>query len=66
MDDLKRRTWGAACGLAALGLLGLALIALVSRFTLYFADPFSFATVVLLVAAVGGVACAREARRSLS
>lgn len=62
----RRRTWGVACGLAALVLIALALLVLVSKFMVVLGDPFSFAALVIAATVAGAVACGREARRSLA
>lgn len=54
------------CALAAVALLFVAVIVVVSKASVIVHHPLGFATVVLLVAAVGTAACAREARRSLT
>ncbi|WP_426570878.1 hypothetical protein [Aquihabitans sp. McL0605] len=55
-----------ACGLAALVLIALALLVLVSKFMVVLGDPFSFAALVIAATVAGAVACGREARRSLA
>jgi len=63
---VRRKTWGATCATAAVALAVVALVIVMSKLTVLFDDPFSFAALVLVVAAVGAVACAREAHRALT
>jgi hypothetical protein len=66
MTSVRRRTWGVACGGAAVALALVALVVLVSKAQVLVHHPLSVATAVLLVAVIGTIACAREAHRSLT
>ncbi|MGN6694118.1 MAG: hypothetical protein ACTHN0_08065 [Aquihabitans sp.] len=66
MSNVRRRTWGVACGAVGAVLACVALVVVLSKLRVMVEDPFSFATAVLAVAVVGAVGCAREARRSLA
>lgn len=66
MGTVRRRTWGVACVAVAGMLAVVALVVVASRIRVILDHPLSFATLVLAVAVIGTIACAREARRSLT
>lgn len=66
MADVRRKTWGVVCGMAALVLGLVALVVIVSKARVLLDHPVSAATFVLAVALVGTIACTREARRALT